>query len=200
MSPSPFERYADADVQALIAEFPLAWVTAAARPATASLLPLIGEYDGHGRLATLLGHCGQSNPLHAALASDPRAVLLFRGAQGYVSPEHAGRRDWAPTWNYAQLIVEAEIRFDPDLTEESLDVLTDAVETLRPAPWRKEELGSRYTGLLAQIIGFRAHVTGAYGRFKLGQDERPETLQSILAAHPDPELRRWMGRFNPGRF
>jgi transcriptional regulator len=200
VSPSPFERYAGADVQALIAEFPLAWVTAAGRPAVASLLPLIGEYDGHGRLVTLLGHCARSNSLHAALVADPRAVLLFRGPQGYVSPEHAGRRDWGPTWNYAQLIVEAEIRFDPDLTEESLDMLTDAIEAGRPAPWRKEELGPRYTGLLAQIIGFRAHVIGAQGRFKLGQDERPETLQSILATHPDPELRRWMERFNPGRF
>jgi hypothetical protein len=37
-------------------------------------------------------------------------------------------------------------------------------------------------------------------RFKLGQDERSETLQSILAAHPDPETCRWMERFNLGRF
>jgi transcriptional regulator len=196
---NPFERYEPGDVQALIGEFPLAWVTAAASPAIASQWPLIGEYDGAGRLVTLIGHCARANPLHAALVADPRAVLLFRGPQGYVSPQHAGRSDWGPTWNYAQLIVEAEIRFDADLTEESLDVLTEVVEAGRPAQWRKEQLGARYPGMLDQIIGFRAHVTGAQGRFKLGQDERPETLQSILASHPDPELRRWMERFNPGR-
>lgn len=197
---TPFERYSDADVQALIVEYPLAWVSAAASPVVASLLPLIGEVDGEGRLVTLIGHCGRSNPLHAALAADPRAVLLFRGPQGYVSPEHAGRRDWGPTWNYAQLMIEAEIHFDSGLTEESLDVLADAVEAGRPAPWRKEELGPRYAGMLDLIIGFRAQVTSLQGRFKLGQDERPETLRAILATHPDAELRRWIERFNPGRF
>ena len=200
MKPAPFERYDDADIRVLISEFPLAWVTAAASPATASLLPLIGDYDGDGRLVALIGHCGRTNPLHAALVADPRAVLLFSGPQAYVSPDHAGRRDWGPTWNYAHLVIEADIRFDAGLTEESLEMLIEAMETGRPAPWRKEELGSRYTGMLDRIIGFRADVAAVQGRFKLGQDERPGTLQSILATHPDPALRRWMERFNPGRF
>ncbi|CAN5738567.1 hypothetical protein BH11PSE6_BH11PSE6_05820 [soil metagenome] len=199
MKPSPFERYDDGDIRALITGFPLAWVTAAASPATTSLLPLIGDYDGAGRLVTLIGHCGRTNPLHAALEADPRAILLFSGPQGYISPEHAGRRDWGPTWNYAQLVVEADVRFDAGLSEESLDRRIDAMEAGRPAPWRKGELGSRYTGMLDRIIGFRAQVTGVEGRFKLGQDERPETLRSILATHPDAELGRWMERFNPGR-
>lgn len=195
----PFERFGDADVQALIADYPLASVVASARPAVTSLLPLIGEYDAGGRLVTLIGHLARSNPLHGALAADPRAVLLFRGPQGYVSPEHAGRRDWGPTWNYAELVIEAEVRFDDALTEEALDVLIEAMERGRAAPWRSSELGPRYIGMRERIIGFRAHVTGVSGRFKLGQDERPETLRSILATYPDPALRCWMERFNRGR-
>ena len=196
---SPFERFGDADVQALIADYPLASVLASARPAVTSLLPLIGEYDADGRLVALIGHLARSNPLHRALAADPHAVLLFRGPQGYISPEHAGQRDWGPTWNYAELVIEAEVRFDDAWTEEALDLLTDAMERGRAAPWRSSELGLRRAGMVERIIGFRADVTGVSGRFKLGQDEQAETLRSILAAHPDPALRRWMERFNRER-
>jgi transcriptional regulator len=197
---SPFERFDNADVQALIAEYPLAWVCSADRgQPEASLLPLIGVYDEAGQLTELIGHLARSNPLHAALAADPRALLLFHGPQAYISPEHAGRRDWAPTWNYAQLRIRGEIRFDADQTEDALNVLIDAVEHDRPDPWHSGELGSRYQGMLGAIIGFRARVIDMRGKFKLGQDERPETLRAILENLSDTTMCNWMRRFNKGR-
>jgi transcriptional regulator len=134
------------------------------------------------------------------LADNPRAAILFKGPDAYVSPEHAGRRNWGPTWNYAQLKIGAEIMFDPAFTETSLQVLLEAVETGRPQPWNADALGARYETMLAQIIGFRARVTSLSGRFKLGQDEAPETLQSILGSLPDAATTAWMRRFNPGRY
>lgn len=195
-----FERFDDADVRALIEGHPLAWVTGGGAEALeASLLPLIGAYDGEGRLIELIGHLMRSNPLHYALTEDPRATILFSGPDAYVSPEHAGRRNWAPTWNYAQVKVEAEIVFDAALTETSLNVLIDAMEAGRAKPWSVEELGPRYAGMLTRIIGFRARVTGLSGKFKLGQDEDDATLHAILGALPDPAMVAWMKRFNAGR-
>jgi transcriptional regulator len=178
-----FERFGDADVRALVEGYPLAWVCGGAAAALeTSQLPLIG-----------------SNPLHAALSDDPRAKILFSGPQTYVSPEHARRRNWAPTWNYAQLTIGAEIAFDSDLTEYALKVLIDAMEAGRAAPWGVEELGPRYDGMLERIIGFRARVTRVSGKFKLGQDEDDTTLGAILDALPDGDMTAWMRRFNPGR-
>jgi transcriptional regulator len=195
-----FERFGDADVRALIEGYPLAWVCGGGAGAVeASLLPLIGVYDGEGRLIELIGHLMRSNPLHAALTADPRATILFSGPDAYVSPEHAGRRDWAPTWNYAQVKVGAEIAFDEALTETSLKVLIDAMETGRAEPWSVEELGPRYQGMLTRIIGFRARVTALSGKFKLGQDEDDATLHAILGALPDAQSVAWMKRFNGGR-
>ncbi|PJI89997.1 FMN-binding negative transcriptional regulator [Sphingomonas koreensis] len=195
-----FERFGDADVRALIEGFPLAWVCGGGAGAVeASLLPLIGVYDGEGRLIELIGHLMRSNPLHAALTADPRATILFSGPDAYVSPEHAGRRDWAPTWNYAQVKVGAEIAFDEALTETSLKVLIDAMEAGRAEPWSVEELGPRYQGMLTRIIGFRARVTALSGKFKLGQDEDDATLHAILGALPDAQSVAWMKRFNGGR-
>lgn len=195
-----FERFENADVKALIEEFPLAWVSGGpAATLDASLLPLVGVYDGEGRLVEMIGHLMRSNPLYAALEQDPRATILFTGPGAYVSPEHAGKRDWAPTWNYAQLKIGAEIRFDDALTEPSLQILIDAMEAARAEPWSVDELGARYQSMLRHIIGFRATVTGLSGKFKLGQDEKVETLHNILDALPDAATTAWMRRFNQGR-
>lgn len=195
-----FEQFECDDVRALIETYPLAWVCGSSSAnMEASLLPLVGVYGDDGDLVQLIGHMGRSNPLHAALVADPHATILFKGPDAYVSPEHARRRNWGPTWNYVQLKISAEIVFDPLFTETSLRVLLDAVESGRAQPWNADELGARYEGMLAQIIGFRACVTNLSGRFKLGQDEAPGTLQSILGSLPDAATVSWMRRFNAGR-
>ncbi|MBL8650114.1 MAG: FMN-binding negative transcriptional regulator [Sphingopyxis sp.] len=195
-----FERFDEADVQKLVADYPLAWVCGGgAADMEASLLPLIGVYDEQGALIELIGHLMRSNPLHAALVADPRATILFRGPDSYVSPEHAGVRDWGPTWNYAQVKVRAAVHFDDPLTEPSLELLIDAMEMGRLQPWSKEELGERYRGMLGRIIGFRATVSELTGKFKLGQDEGKETLAAILGTLPDQATVAWMRRFNRGR-
>jgi len=193
-----FLTYGPDDIRFLLEQYPLAWVQshAEAESPVASLLPLVGEYDEAGRLVGLIGHLARANPLHEALKQDPRASILFTGPQGYVSPEHAGRRDWAPTWNFAQLRIGATVHFDEALTEPALDILIEAMEQARAEPWGREELGGRYAGMLGAIIGFRADIRSSAGCFKLGQDERPETLDHILTTHPDADLVRWMRRFN----
>ncbi|MBL0914070.1 MAG: FMN-binding negative transcriptional regulator [Sphingopyxis sp.] len=195
-----FERFDEADVRKLVTDDPLAWVCGGgAADMEASLLPLIGVYDEQGALVELIGHLMRSNPLHAALVADPRATILFHGPDSYVSPEHAGVRDWGPTWNYAQIKARAEVHFDDALTEPSLDMLIDAMEKGRLQPWSKEELGERYRGMLGRIIGFRATVTELTGKFKLGQDESRETLAMIVETLPDDATVDWMRRFNKGR-
>lgn len=195
-----FERFDGADVQKLVEDYPLAWVCGGgAADMGASLLPLIGRFDEQGALVELIGHLMRSNPLHAALVADPRATILFCGPDSYISPEHAGLRDWGPTWNYAQIKIRADVTFDDDLTEPSLDLLIEAMEKGRLQPWSKEELGERYRAMLGRIIGFRATVTDLSGKFKLGQDEGKEALAAIVDTLPDQAMVAWMRRFNGGR-
>jgi transcriptional regulator len=196
----PFSTFGSADVRALVTEYPLAWVlTPGGHLMAASQLPLIGEYDARGRLVALVGHLARANPLAGQLAAGCQAVILFSGPDGYVSPEHAGRRDWAPTWNHAHIKMTAEVEISPALTEAALNLLTNAMEGGRPDPWHSGEIAGRYPRMLQEIIGFRATVTTLEGRFKLGQDERRDTLDSILASHGDPELTHWMRRLNAAR-
>jgi transcriptional regulator len=186
-----FNRYTAADVRDLIAEYPLAWVTAPG--GAASLLPLLGEYAADGTLLRLLGHMARGNPLVTALGLVPRATILFAGPHGYVSPDHAGKRDWGPTWNFVELAITADLVFLPEATGEALDTLVDAMEHGR---WTSAELGARYDGMAAAVIAFRAHVVSMNGRFKLGQDESRPVFESIVRRHPDAALVRWMQRFD----
>ncbi|MHA4837716.1 FMN-binding negative transcriptional regulator [Sphingopyxis sp. MSC1_008] len=197
---SIFERLSAGDVRALIEAYPLAWVCAAGEDGIeASLLPLVGRYDEDGMLIELIGHLMRTNPLHALLKRRPQAMILFKGPDAYVSPEHAGKRDWAPTWNFAQARVGAEIAFGESFTGTSLDILIDAMEAGRAEPWTKDELGPRYQEMVEQIVGFRARVTSVSNRFKLGQDEQPEVLRTILESLPDAATTQWMQRFNTER-
>ena len=195
---SLFEDYRPEDVRELIRDYPLAWVCAQGGGAgTASLLPLIGEYDEAGTLTHLVGHLSRQNPLYPALLADVRALILFTGPHAYVSPADVADRAWAPTWNYAQARVEAEVDFEPPCTEEALTILVEAMESRRDNPWGAGELGSRYADMVTRIIGFRARVTRVLGRFKLGQDEDPEIRKTMIANSSDPAMRHWLGRFGP---
>jgi transcriptional regulator len=58
-------------------------------------------------------------------------------------------------------------------------------------------MGDRYDLMVKQILAFRAHVRRARGRFKLGQDETPQTRTEVLKKLGNAELVRWMADFNP---
>lgn len=196
----PFEGIDKRDVIDLIGEYPLAWVCARnGRAAEASLLPLLVETDALGRPVSLVGHMARRNPLVAALTADPHALILFTGPQAYVSPELVSEPRWAPTWNYAQLRIEAELRFDAISSGTSLSMIVDSMEQGRARPWTTADMGPRYDVLEKAIIGFRARIDVLHATFKLGQDEPIELLRQILAGHPDSALVRWMRRLNAGR-
>ena len=197
---SVFEQFSDDDAAALIAEYPLAWV----RPEgsggeDASLLPLLAARGEAGRITHLIGHLARSNPLAQRLVAEPKALILFQGPQAYVSPAIVGRRNWAPTWNFAQLRIAGEVVFQA-AADDALALLVDTMEAPQGNPWRVEETGPRYRAMERSIAAFHVEVLTISGRFKLGQDEKPEDLGAIIANHSDSALVRWMKRFNQGRY
>jgi len=197
---SLFTQYDANDVADLISEYPLAWVTAIGGGAeTASLLPLIARLDDAGQVIRLIGHMSRRNALLPALTADPRALILFHGPHGYVSPNAAGSRTWLPTWNFAQVRIEAEINFEPDGADSALAALVDFAETGQDNPWTIDEAGPRYEKLKPLIIAFSAMPTRVEAVFKLAQDEKPDVLRSILANTTDEALLRWTRRFNADR-
>jgi transcriptional regulator len=186
-----------ADLVRLIAEYPLAWVVSQGDAGFgATPLPLLGETDSAGRIVSLLGHFALANPQVAMLRASPAATILFTGPHGYISPEPVSQPEWAPTWNYAIAQFDVDIELLPQENDQALERLVNRMESTRRSPWTVSRMGERYARMVQKIVAFRAHVRTAKGRFKLGQDESPQTLAELLAALDDPALVRWMREFN----
>ena len=185
----------EADVAALIGEYPLAWVVSAgAHGQAATPLPLLAETDADGRIEALFGHFARSNPQVALLESQPAAMVLFQGPQAYVAPRLVSNPVWGPTWNYAVVRFDVEIGFVPEETEAAVERLAAFLERDRADPWTPARMGARRANLARRIVAFRAHVTAAHPRFKLGQDETSETFDEIVAGLDDAALAAWMTR------
>lgn len=193
-----FSPRAPGDVAALVTANPLALVMSHGPAGFAStplpLLPVLGE---DGAVVELFGHFALSNPQVAIARANPRALIVFQGPHGYIRPQWVSRRSWAPTWNYALVRFETELRFVPEENDRAIAELVDAMEGDAADAWRTEYMGERYERLIRHIVAFRARVTGTHATFKLGQDEDAGTLAEILAGldgSPLAELMREQNR------
>ena len=179
-----FSPRSASDVVALIAADPLAWVVS--RDFDATPLPLLAECDDEGRLVSLFGHYARRNPQVAAFEQDASALILFGGAQGYVSPTLVSKPQWGATWNYAAVRIVADLAFVPAETEASVRRLAEHLEP--DGAWTVEAMGERFNRLIEHIVAFRATIRSCEATFKLGQEESDETFAEIVRHHTNADL------------
>jgi len=177
-----FKPDSPADVDRLIATHPFALVISSGTGTPlATPLPLLLERDAKGEMA-LLGHMPRAHPHTDLLRRQPRALAVFLGAHGYISPSWLTDRTQAPTWNYETLHFEIDVEFDDsaEATETALTQLVDHMERGRPNAWSVADMGARYATLAPAVVAFRARVISTYAKFKLGQNERHGDLSEII--------------------
>lgn len=188
------------DLLRLIAEHPLAWlVSNSSRGFEATPLPLVAETNADGELVALIGHCSRFNAQVEDLHYDDRAVILFCGPHGYISPSMVSQKHWAPTWNFAVAVISVTVEFEPDSTLVAIDKLVEHMEADQVVPWTLADVGNRLEPLMSRIIGFRALVSSIDARFKLGQEESALSVSEIISNLRDPSLKSWMKQFNSER-
>ncbi|KRA79660.1 hypothetical protein ASD78_18955 [Lysobacter sp. Root667] len=178
-----FKPDSPADVDRMIAAHPFALVISSADGAPlATPLPLLLERDANGGMS-LLGHMPRAHPHTDLLRRQPRALAVFQGAHGYISPSWLTDRTQAPTWNYETVQLDIDVEFDDsaEAIRTALTRLVDHMERGRPNAWSVADMGARYDKLAPAVVAFRARVVDAYAKFKLGQNERPDDRSEILA-------------------
>jgi predicted FMN-binding regulatory protein PaiB len=200
----------DEDLLRLVRQQPLAWIVSGAGESfRATLLPLLAVTDAEGRITHLAGHFSRANDQYTLLTRDPRAVVLFLGTNGYISPSWFADKSQAPTWNYvsAQFVVDMQFFDTPELIEAHLRELVNTMEAQAPRgtgqiPWDVDQMGQRYFLRSRAIVGFSASIREVRPKFKLGQDERDDVFSDIMAGlkhGPTAELQAWMQDYNRGR-
>jgi len=180
---SAFQPGRPGDVAGLIRSVVLGLVvTHDAAGYVATPLPLLAETGANGEVQAIVGHFARANPHVARAHASPRALICFMGPHGYIPPAWVSKRGWAPTWNYSLAQFEVEIDFQPDRNDAAVRALVAAMEGAGPDAWTVEAMGDRYRRMLDHVVAFRARVIRADARFKLGQDEAPESFAEILQA------------------
>ena len=173
--------------QAFIAANPLGLlISAGPDDILANPIPFV-LYPGEGAFGTLRAHLSRGNPQWKALAASPEALVVFQGADHYVTPswypQKAVDGKVVPTWNYAvaQARGPARIIHDAAWLLANVAALTDQQEGRRPKPWAVSDAPEAFIGSqLKGIIGLEIELTSIEAKFKASQN-RPEADRAGVA-------------------
>ncbi|KAF1020739.1 MAG: Protease synthase and sporulation protein PAI 2 [Paracidovorax wautersii] len=143
------------------------------------------EFDADaGPHGLLTAHVARANPLWQRCPTGTPVMVVFRGAQAYISPnwypsKHEAHRQ-VPTWNYE--VVHAHgiltVRDDERFVRGVVGRLTRRHEAAEPRPWKMGDAAPGYIDeLLRHIVGIEIAVTSLVGKVKLSQNKEPRDRQ-----------------------
>lgn len=150
-------------------------------------------------LGRLIGHFARANPHAERLRAAGRALAVFPGVEGYVSPNwypsKAEHHRVVPTWNYEAVHAEGPVTLieDADGLHDVVARLTAHHERSRPLPWSTADAPPAFVaGQLKGIVGFVLRIERLSGKRKLSQNRSApdrEGAAAGLAASADPRDR-----------
>lgn len=186
------EHFAETQLEELhriVREHPLGiLVTHAAGGLDANHLPfeLVPE---KGRYGTLQAHIARANPLWNEVPDGTEVLVVFRGAQGYVSPnwypsKHETHRS-VPTWNYEVVHAHGRMRLIDDASFVGALVarLTRRNEAAEPRPWTMADAPREYIEhMVSMVVGLEIEVTRLTGKRKLSQNRDARDFEGVVRA------------------
>src|SRR5687768_10023805 len=158
--PPLFDESRPEELQRLVREHPLGMlVTHGAAGLDANHLPFF-LHDG-----ALRAHVARANPVWTQVADGDAVLVVFRGAQGYISPNwyesKAEHHRHVPTWNYEVVHAHGRIRVhdDPSFVRGVVARLTREHEAALPRPWKMGDAPADYLDeTLKHIVGIEVEV------------------------------------------
>ncbi|PHX42163.1 transcriptional regulator [Pseudomonas sp. NZIPFR-PS5] len=173
----------------------------------ASHIPLLLE-PTQGPQGTMYGHLAKANPQWKALAAGAEALLIFQGADAYISPSfYAAKAEHGkvvPTWNYLAVHAygRADVFNDPARLLRIVTGLTDKHEARRAEPWAVSDAPADYIEkMLNGIVGFAIPVERLEGKRKLNQNRSAADIAGVskgLAVSQDPSDQKIAQLMNQG--
>ena len=151
----------------------------------ATHLPVLVD-TADGEFGTIYGHLARANPQWRDLEQGGEALLVFPGADAYVSPGYypskADNPKVVPTWNYLSVHAYGPIEVIHN-AQPLLDIvsrLTDRHEQGRSAPWTVADAPNDYLeGMLRAIVGIRMPIARLQGARKLSQNRSAQDIAGV---------------------
>jgi transcriptional regulator len=152
-----------------------------------------------GRFGVIHYHLARANPHWKDLVQGDEALMIFQGAEGYVTPRwypsKAAHGKVVPTWNYA--VVHAygrpEVCEDRDWLKAHVSELVDQQEQGAEKPWAVSDAPDSYVDVMLRgIVGFRFEITRLQGKWKMSQNredaDRVGVVEGLKARGDDADL------------
>lgn len=200
--PAHFAETRPEELQRIIREHPLGMlVTHGSHGLDADHIPF--EYDpGEDGLGMLSAHVARANPVWQRCPSGTPVMVVFRGAQSYVSPnwypsKHEAHRQ-VPTWNYEVVHAHGTLTVHDDerFVRRIVARLTRRHEAAEPKPWKMGDSAPEFIdGMLRNIVGIEIAVASLVGKRKLSQNKEARDrlgAADTLAARGIDELAQSM--------
>jgi len=186
--PEHFAETRIAELHALITSNPLgALVTSGPDGLYANHVPfeLLADQGEHG---TLQAHLARANPLVEQIVDGMPVLVIFQGAQAYVSPnwypsKHETHRQ-VPTWNYQVVHVHGPIFFQHDDKSKRAIVghLTKHFETATNGDkaWKMADAPADFMlDMVQNIVGFQINIDTVQAKSKLSQNREMEDYDNV---------------------
>lgn len=183
--PEHFKEIDQEEIAAVIAAAPLGCVVAnTAEGLIANHMPILVDKRGE-----LVGHIALANDMHRLIAEGEEVLVIFRGVDGYVSPNFypskAEHHKQVPTWNYQVVHVHGTISFQHDETSKraAVGLLTREHERRinGDKAWRMADAPADYmTDMLGKIVAFRIAVTRTIAKSKLSQNRDSRDFEGAV--------------------
>lgn len=183
--PEHFKEIDQEEIAAVIAAAPLGCVVAnTAEGLIANHMPILVDKRGE-----LVGHIALANDMHRLIAEGEEVLVIFRGVDGYVSPNFypskAEHHKQVPTWNYQVVHVHGTISFQHDETSKraAVGLLTREHERRinGEKAWRMADAPADYmTDMLGKIVAFRIAVTRTIAKSKLSQNRDSRDFEGAV--------------------
>jgi transcriptional regulator len=161
------------------------------------------EFDpAAGPLGTLTAHVARANTLWQRCPTGSPVMVVFRGAEGYISPswypsKHEAHRQ-VPTWNYEVVHAHGRltIRDDERFVRGLVARLTRRHEAGEDRPWKMSDAPADYIdAMLKNIVGLEIELSSLVGKSKLSQNKPSSDrlgAADALAGRGQDELSRAM--------
>jgi len=185
--PTHFEEKRVEVLHGLIRAHPLATlVTFGSSGLEANHIPI--EIDpAPAPFGTLRGHVARGNPVWREFKPDVEALLVFQGAQSYISPSWYETKKQTgkvvPTFNYAVVHAYGPLRVveDREWLRALVTKLTSRHEADNADPWKVTDAPPDYVNqMLGAIVGIEIAVTRLLGKWKVSQNRPPVDRHGVV--------------------
>lgn len=137
-----------------------------------------------GKQGVLHAHVSRANPLWRELKDGDEVLVIFRGADAYISPnwypsKHETHKQ-VPTWNYQVVHAHGRVTLHDDehYVRGLVALLTRTHEASQLVPWKMSDAPKDYIrDMLKAIVGLEIEITRLVGKFKLGQNKEARDIQ-----------------------